>query len=333
MKVAIIGCGLIGNKRLKHLGQHALSIAADTDLARAKQLAESITPHAAVTANWQEAVAHPQIEAVIIATTPNVMPEIALGALRAGKHVLVDKPAATGATELRPVADLARELGLQVRVGFNHRYHPALLKAHELFTNGAIGDLMYIRGRYGHGGRLGYEKEWRASADISGGGELVDQGSHLIDLSRWFLGDFTEVSGCAPTYYWEMNVDDNAFMMLTTARKQVAWLHASWTEWKNMFSFEIFGRVGKLQIDGLGGSYGTETLTFYKMKPELGPPDVERFEFPANDASWQTEFDHFVRDIETGISSGPTADDAVAVWEIVEKIYATRGELVAGARQ
>ena len=133
----------------------------------------------------------------------------------------------------------------KVRVGFNHRYHPALLKAKELVNAGELGELMFVRGRYGHGGRIGYDREWRANPELSGGGELIDQGVHMIDLSRWFLGDFSEIQGYAHTYFWDMPVDDNGFMILRTAKNQTAFLHVSCTEWKNLFSLEIYGRNAK----------------------------------------------------------------------------------------
>jgi predicted dehydrogenase len=206
-------------------------------------------------------------------------------------------------------------------VGFNHRYHRAFRKARELVASGAMGELMFLRARYGHGGRLGYEKEWRAVPEISGGGELIDQGVHLIDLSRMFLGDFTDVQGHAATFFWKMPVDDNAFLMLRTARGQVAWLHASATEWKNTFSMEIYGRDGKLQIDGLGGSYGTERLTFYRMLPQMGPPETTAWEFPMADDSWSVEFTEFLQDIQLGRQPNPNLRDALAALRVVNSLY------------
>ena len=207
--------------------------------------------------------------------------------------MLVEKPAARNAAELAPVGGPRRRAGTLVKVGFNHRFHPAFLKARELVDAGAIGPLLYIRGRYGHGGRLGYDREWRADPAIAGGGELLDQGVHLIDLARWFLGDFADVHGHVDTFFWDMPVEDNGFLLLRTAAGQVAWLHASCTEWKNLFCFEIFGRDGKLQIDGLGGSYGVERLSFYRMLPQMGPPETTIWEYPGEDRSWRDEFDAF----------------------------------------
>jgi predicted dehydrogenase len=209
-----------------------------------------------------------------------------------------------------------------VRIGFNHRYHPALLKAREIVEAGGIGDLMFLRGRYGHGGRPGYDREWRSKPDLSGGGHMLDQGIHLIDLSRMFLGDFTDVTGYVHTYFWDMPVEDNAFLLLRTPHEQTAFLHATCTEWKNLFSLEIYGRTGKLDISGLGGSYGTERLTYYRMLPEMGPPETTAWEYPRGDESWRVEFEEFLKDIKLGRPSVPGVADAQAALRIAERVYA-----------
>ena len=180
---------------------------------------------------------------------------------------------------------------------------------------------MFVRGRYGHGGRKGYEQEWRAQPEISGGGELLDQGVHLIDLASWFLGDFTRISGFVNTYFWDMPVEDNAFLFLRTASDQVAWLHASCTEWRNLFSFEIYGQKAKLQIDGLGGSYGLERLTYHKVMREMGAPSTTVLEFPGNDLSWHKEYEAFMDLIESGILTTQPLDNALATLEIVDSVY------------
>jgi predicted dehydrogenase len=206
-------------------------------------------------------------------------------------------------------------------VGFNHRYHRAFRKARELVDSGALGELMFVRARYGHGGRLGYDKEWRAQPELSGGGELIDQGVHLIDLARWFLGDFSEVHGHAHTYYWDMPVDDNGFLMLKTPSKQMAFLHASCTEWKNTFSFELYGRNGKIDINGLGGSYGVERISFYKMSAAMGPPETFIWEYPMADDSWEFELAEFMDDVRQQRAPSPGIQDAHAALKIVEEVY------------
>ncbi len=275
--------------------------------------------------DWKLAVSDPAVSIVIISTLHDTLAEIARGAVAAGKHVLIEKPAARRAAELAGLAEVAAANGSLVRVGFNHRYHRALQKAHDLVTSGALGPLMFLRARYGHGGRVGYDREWRSDATKSGGGELIDQGPHLIDLARWFLGEFAEVDGFATTYYWDMPVDDNGFLLLKTASRQVAFLHASCTEWKNTFSFEIYGRNGKLDINGLGGSYGTERLTYYRMLPEMGPPETTAWEYPMADNSWDVEFADFLEDIRLKRQPSAGIHDAIEALTIIERIYRISG--------
>jgi predicted dehydrogenase len=320
MRVAIIGCGLIGQKRARVLPQGwSLALCCDQVQERAENLAR-LYPGAQVTTEADSAAASSEVDLVIVATTHDVLARLAARAAGAGKHVLVEKPGARWADELDPVANAARSTGALVRVGFNHRYHRAFCKARAILDTGALGEPMFVRARYGHGGRPGYEKEWRAVPDISGGGEAIDQGVHLIDLARWFLGDFVDVQGAAPTFYWNMPVEDNAFFLLRTAGGRVAFLHASWTEWKNLFSFEYSGRSGKLEITGLGGSYGTERLAYYKMLPEMGPPETTIYEYPAGDDSWEKEMADFSEDIRLQRTPSPGIADAQAALRIAEEV-------------
>jgi predicted dehydrogenase len=323
MNIGIVGCGLIGTKRAKSVGAHKVSWVTDVVAVREQQLAQSVAG-AQIAKDWRDLLKKKDVDAVVIATTHDQLATIAGAALEAGKHVLVEKPGARDAAELKPVLALARRTGLVVRVGFNHRFHPSLLKCREILDSGVAGPLMFIRGRYGHGGRPGYEKEWRADAAISGGGEAIDQGIHLVDLSRWFLGGFKAVEGYAPTLFWDMPVEDNAFMLLKTAKGQAAWLHASWSEWKNMFSLEIYGRVGKLQVDGLGGSYGVERLTYYQMSAQMGPPATQTWEFPGADTSWASELQDFISATEGKKGIGATLEDAAAALEIVQQVRRRR---------
>jgi len=325
--VAIVGCGLIGRKRAAALPGGRVVACADLVHDRAEALARAAG--AEVVTRWQDAVAHPGVDVVVVATTNDALAAVTQEALNAGKHVLVEKPAARHVAELEPLIATASAKGVRVRVGFNHRYHPALQKAREIVDSGALGPLMFMRGRYGHGGRVGYDREWRANPALSGGGELIDQGVHLIDLSRWFLGPFTSVEGFAATYFWDMPVDDNAFLTLRTAGGQCAFLHVSCSEWKNLFSLEIYGRTGKLAIDGLGGSYGAERITWYQMLPEMGPPDTVSWEFPRGDQSWAIEFREFVKDIHDGREPDPGLQDAKAALEAVGTIYRRSGYATA----
>lgn len=320
MNVGIVGCGVIGQRRAQHLPGARLLHCADTDLPRASRLAAGIEG-CTFGSDWHELLSRTDIDALIVATPPDVQAEIVHAAVSAGKHVLVEKPSARNVTELHGLPQLAARRNVRVRVGFNHRYHRAFRQARSLVDSGALGPLLFIRARYGHGGRPGYANEWRAQPRRAGGGELLDQGVHLIDLARWFLGEFAEVDGFAHTYFWDMPVEDNGFMLLKTARKQVAFLHASCTDWKNTFSWELYGRQGKLQVDGLGGSYGVERLTWYRMLPEMGPPETTVWEYPMADDSWAAEMAEFVEDVRQGREPAPGLQDAIAALSVVASIY------------
>jgi predicted dehydrogenase len=324
LNIGIIGCGAVGRKRAQHLAGARLIHCADTDLARASEVA-SFSDGCIAGSDWRALLDRADIGAVVIATPQDSQVEIARAAINAGIHVLVEKPAARHADELLGLPELAAKHNVRVRVGFNLRYHRAFQQARRLVDSGILGSLLFLRARYGHGGRLGLASEWRAQPQRSGGGELIDQGVHLIDLARWFLGEFVEVNGFAHTYFWDMPVDDNGFMLLKTNTKQAAFLHVSCTEWKNTFSWELYGRDGKLQVDGLGGSYGVERLSWYKNLPDMGPPETTIWEYPMADNSWESEMLEFMEDVGSGREPSAGLHDAIAALTVVAKIYADSG--------
>jgi predicted dehydrogenase len=320
MRFGIVGCGLIGEKRaaaIRTLG-HDLMLVTDSVAEHAAILARNYGAEAA--SGW-EALASADVDAVIIATSNDWLSRIAVACLDRGKHVLVEKPAGRSFAEVKAVADAAVRARKKVKVGYNHRFHPAVQRARKLFDAGEIGPLMFVRGRYGHGGRIGYEKEWRFNREKSGGGELLDQGSHLIDLAHWFLGEFDEIKAELGNFFWPGDVEDNCFLTMRTPRGQVAWLHASWSEWKNMFSFEIYGKHGKLQIDGLGGSYGVETLSLFRMLPEMGPPETTRWEWPFRDRSWELEIAEFSDAISQDRRAVGDIHDAMLTMAVIDRVY------------
>lgn len=325
MRVGVIGCGLIGRKRAASLGKRAKLVAcADINYAQAEKLAKDYGGKAYE--SWKAMLEKEAIDVAIVATPHNLLLEVARGVMNKNIHLLLEKPAGRNVYELNELVSLEKISESLVHVGFNHRFHRGLIKAHQIVKSGDIGQIMFIRGRYGHGGRVGYDKEWRSKPELSGGGELIDQGSHLIDLSRWFLGDFNLVEGFATTYFWDMPVDDNGFMILRNEIGQASFLQVSCTEWKNLFSFEIYGKNGKIDISGLGGSYGVEKITYYKMLPEMGPPETITWEYPMADNSWSVEIESFF-DLILGVgdSESPTLTDALECHKIIATIYERSG--------
>jgi predicted dehydrogenase len=320
---AIIGCGLIGTKRAGTIPKGALKLACDLDSAKAAAL---VATHGGQdTAKTSDVLMHPEVDIVFVSAANAALAPLTRLALENGKHVLVEKPGAVNSQQLSEIeASMAGSKAL-IRIGYNHRFHPAFRKAYELVREADLGDLMFIRARYGHGGRIGYDREWRADPKLSGGGELIDQGVHLIDLASSFMGEFTTVDGHAATYFWDMPVDDNAFLSLRTAAGQTAWLQVSCTEWKNLFSFELYFKRAKLHIEGLGGSYGLERLYYYKMLPEMGPPETVIYEYPRPEDSWALELDEFLEDIRLGRAPNPGLKEGKRTLEIVERIYEKSG--------
>lgn len=284
----------MGAKRASALAQFAdarLVAVADPNLERAQALAQPFGCRAGTA--WEALVTARNIDAIVVATPHRWLAPITLAALAAHKHVLCEKPLAMSPEEAAQVVASAAHNGAKLKTGFNHRHHPALAKAHVLAQAGTVGRLLFLRCRYGHGGRAGYEQEWRAQPEESGGGELMDQGIHALDLFRWFLGEFREVSAVTARAFWPTPVEDNAFCILRTPSGQVASLHASWTQWKNLFSFEVFGERGYLIVEGLGASYGRERLVVGRRPAKFGAPAEETIEYDDEDSSWTDEWEEF----------------------------------------
>lgn len=318
--IAIIGAGKIGEKRAREVGRCSetrLVVVVDTDDGRARALA--LRHGCEASRDWEKAIARSNVDAVIVATTHNWLAPIGLAALECRKHVLCEKPLAMNAAQAQELVEAAERYERKLKTGFNHRYHPAVRKAYSMAQAGAIGRLLYIRCRYGHGGRAGYAREWRADPSQSGGGELWDQGAHALDLFRWFLGDIHQVHAVLTTAFWPMPVEDNAFCTLTTASGQVASLHTSWTQWKNLFSFEVFGDEGYLIVEGLGGSYGVEKLVVGRRPPQFGPPEETISEFDGEDGSWAEEWKEFIGSIR---ENRKPLGDGYDGWQVLKLIEA-----------
>lgn len=330
MRIGIVGAGLQGKRRALALkpSQDELVLVADTDLPRAKLLAGEMKCEA--TDSWEDAVRRKNIDVIFVCTPPHLHAPISIAALKAGKHVLCEKPLARNYEEGKQIVDAAGENGVKLKCGFNLRHHPGIIQARKWFDQGIIGELCFIRCRYGIGGRPGFDKEWRADPEISGGGQLMDQGIHLLDLSRWFMGEFSEASGFLSTSFWDIApVEDNAFALLRTKKGEVASLHASWTQWKNLFSFELFGKDGYIVVEALGGGYGTERAILGK-RAFLEPFKEEIIEFRGEDRSWHDEWREFVSAINDQREPLGNGYDGLQAVKLAGAIYesARRGGVV-----
>ncbi len=331
IKVGVIGAGLIGKKRIESIisannGSEVVAIC-DVDIGKAKGLGDKY--RIGSYQNWMQLIKSNNIDTVVVSTPNKYLKEISLGALENNKNILCEKPLGRNAKDAEEICLKAEEKKKIIKTGFNHRHHPAVFQAKQIIESGEFGRIYFIRCIYGHGGRPGYEKEWRASKDLCGGGELLDQGVHVVDLFRWFMGEFEVVYGQINTFYWNIEVEDNSFAVFKTKDNQVAVMHTSWTQWKNRFIFEIFGEKGYLIVEGLGGSYGTEKLIIGKrriengsqLKYKGGAPDEEVIEFPGPDISWAEEWKEFVSAIKENREPLGSGYDGLMANKMIEAVY------------
>ncbi len=324
MNVGIIGAGFIGAKRaeviMKFKKDRIVSIF-DTDLVRSTALAQKVG--CAIAKSSTDIFKDKNIEAVIIATVSNVSAPLCLEAIRYKKNILCEKPLGINYLEAKKIYTYAQKNKVMLKVGFNHRFHLAVRKAHDLVAKGAIGELMYMRAVYGHGGRKGYDLEWRMNEKFSGGGELLDQGVHILDLFRWFLGEFKEGMAFCENMFWDKSkLDDNAFCTLRTFDGKVAQMHVSATQWKNRFMIDIFGKRGYINIEGKGGSYGRETLKIGRRK-ELGTRPAEQDFFYDRDTSWEEEWKNFRSSIAKKIQPNGNGFDGMMANKLIAGLYSS----------
>lgn len=316
MKWGLIGCGVIGERRAVALPEGVqLHSCYDPATARAEKIAQ--LTGAKIAQSEDEVLNSKDISAVVIAAINSSLAGLIKKATANGLHVLVEKPAARSFAELSEI-DPKKSI---IKVGFNHRFHPAFHDLVQEIKKNPDDPIMFIRAQYGNGARLGFDREWRSNVEIAGGGELLDQGVHVLDLASVLLPDLNVVTGYCKTHYWDMKVDDNSWAILSDKSGATFTFHVSSSEWKNEFRFEVYTRKRKYQWLGLGRSYGPEKLHIYKMKPEMGPPDYEERSYPGDDLSWKNENTNFQQAILGQAPVYGGFKDALKCLNYVEDIY------------
>ncbi len=326
--VAIIGAGNIGRIRARVIqaSQRAqVKAIADVDLARAQELAS--VSGASATTDWQSAIRSSDVHAVVVCTPTKFHAQAIESALKAGKHVLCEKPLARSLKEAEAAKQLAQSTGQVLKTGFNYRYMAHVREAKQIINSGALGPLYFLRCRYGHGGRPGYERDWCTDLELSGGGALLEQGIHILDLTRYLLGEPAQVLASDSRFFWNFpDVEDNSFLLLRTLSSQTAEIHVSWTQWINLFSLEIFGRDGYLHLTGRDGHYGPQKLLWGKRQPNHSRPEEQVIEFPPHNDSWELEWQDFMNGIEYGDKPMGNITDGLRALELVEAAYRSSRE-------
>ncbi len=322
MRVGIIGAGLQGRRRasaLQDFPQTELAVISSADHRHAEALADRFRCEAG--AGWRAVAERADLDVIVVCTPPHLHAEITVAALESGKHVLCEKPLSKTVAEGRAMVATADRSGKVLKCGFNHRHHPGIQQVRRWVEDGAIGELMFIRCCYGIGGRPGFEREWRADPRFAAGGQLMEQGIHAIDLFRWLLGDPEGVTAVTATQYWGIAPkEDNAFVLLQWTSGQVASLHSSLTQWKNLFTFEVYGKDGYASVNGLGGGYGIEQAVL-GGRDLRGPFASHVVEFRGEDRSWREEWKEFIGAIAEGREPMGSGVDGLRAMQIVNAAY------------
>lgn len=325
IRAGIIGMGKMGRTRYDTIagsGRGRVVATTDADPRRLDGLSEIRIHRTAA-----DLLADPDVQAVFICTPNYLNCELTTEALKAGKHVFCEKPPAFTARDVEEIIAVEKQSGKKLMYGFNHRHHESIIKARQLVDSGVFGRILWMRGRYGKSVEEGFYSSWRAKKEYAGGGILIDQGIHMLDLFLMMAGDFNEVHSFVSNLYWKLDVEDNVFANLRNKDGVVASLHSTMTQWRHLFSFEIFLEKGSIIINGLqtpSASYGAEAMTITKNRsaaPAATWTEQEDLVFEV-DNSWRYEIEHFFRAIEQDkpIELG-TSSDALKLMRLIDKIY------------
>lgn len=328
IRTVIIGMGRMGKMRYNMLLQHGgfeIVGICDEDISKIKDYG------IATFTDWCECFEKCDFDAVFVCTVNAVIPNVVCKALELDKHVFSEKPPGRNLKDTLKMQEVSkRHPNCVLKFGFNHRYHSSVLEAKALIDSGLLGDVVCARGVYGKAGSPMFINEWRNNVDISGGGILLDQGVHMLDLLIYFLGNFEEVKSFVDNLVWkEIDTEDSAFAILKTSNGKIASLHSNALQWKHKFDLDIICTNGYMALNGLitsTNSYGEEKITYYKKdllsrSGALGKPLEHTLCFDS-DRSWEYEHNEFYDAIMGGgaIIQG-TIDDAVNVMTVVDKIY------------
>jgi predicted dehydrogenase len=321
-QVAIVGAGLQAKRRIGPImdsKEYRVTLVVDRDEKRARDLAAPIGAKAAT--GYHAAIDDSAIDVVFVLTHPDSHAEISIAAMQAGKDVLCEKPLTRTLDEARAMVEISAKTGRVLKCGFNHRHHPAVLEAHARVARGDIGKPVFGRGRYGIGGRSGIEKEWRSDPKVVSGGQMMEQGIHLVDLFRWFMGDAQRVTGFTSTTRWPIApLEDNGFALLQMPGGVICSIHSSLTQWTNLFELEVYGEKGSVTVEALGASYGVEKL-HVAMHDPTGPFAHQTIEYRGGDSSWKGEWEEMTRAIAERRAPLGNGEDGLRAMEIVHAVY------------
>ena len=325
IKIGIAGFGKIGQLRARILSErNDVVIVGVFDPVKPEKLKEGTFYESF------DALLEADLDAIFICAYNTVLAEYTAKALNKGIHVFCEKPPAMKTEDLGIVFAALKSSGKVLKYGFNHRYHYSVMEAKKIVDSGKMGKLLWMRGAYGKAGSIDYDKNWRNYKKFSGGGILIDQGIHMLDLMRYFSGEkFNKINSYITTAYWNIKVEDNAFVLMQSDNNVIASMHSSATQWRHKFLLEMCFEEGYLNLDGiLSGtrSYAPEKLVIGRREFEdvtfaMGKPKESIVSFE-NDHSWNLEIEEFMNAVngEGEIKEG-TLQDAYDTLSLVQRVY------------
>ncbi len=333
LRTAIIGFGKMGKIRyramLKHTGYEIVGLC---DI-HAENLAGCQEP---VFSDWRSCLEYCRPEAVVVCTFNNMIPQIVCYALSRKIHVFSEKPPGRCLEDVMQMKTVwEQHPGLKLKFGFNHRYHNSVMEAKALIDSKMLGEAVCARGVYGKAGSAEFAREWRNDIGLSGGGILIDQGIHMIDLLCYLIGDFTKIQSSSSQLVWkELHTEDSVFAIMETDKGQMASLHSSAIQWKHKFDLDIICTNGYIALNGIRTStksYGEECISYYRKdlhakNGNLGEPIEHTFCFDT-DESWDYEMREFYDCVvnDEKVRNG-SIGDAYRVMDIIAKIYSDQAD-------
>ena len=322
LTAGIAGYGVVGQRRHRVIDQNPLF---QTIAVSDTKLANGYSPNGFKTFSSAEEMLDDDLDVLFVSLPNFLAPSITIKGLEKGCHVFCEKPPGRSVQDLLKVIDVAQNHPHQkLKYGFNHRYHNSVRDALNLISSQTFGNIISLRGVYGKSSIISFESDWRTQRALAGGGILLDQGIHMVDMMRMFAGEFDVVHSIVTNDYWGHDVEDNAYALMKTGSGVVASLHSSATQWRHTFRLEIIFDSGLVELSGIlsgSKSYGQETISITERADNLtlSEPQIKKY---YEDHSWKDEIDDFAKAIDDGlpILTG-NAQDALNTMSLVERIY------------
>ncbi len=324
LRVGIAGFGVVGQRRREHIDAHSdMQTVAVAD--RSFETDGTFEDGVRYYRSYRDLLGE-DLDALFVCLTNDVAAEVTRAGLERGFHLFCEKPPGRNVEDIESVREVEQQRpDLVLKYGFNHRYHDSVQDALTLVRSGELGRVLNMKGAYGKSAIINFQSDWRTKREIAGGGILLDQGIHMVDLMRLFAGEFDDVHSFVSNDYWKHDVEDNAFALMRSRSGVVAMLHSTATQWRHRFNLEMALEEGTIVLAGLltgSKSYGAETLTVaWRSHNGEGDPkeQVTRYN---SDPSWRREIDEFADAVmgRAEVQNGSSAD-ALATMELVYRIY------------